>query len=342
MMRVAVLVEPKRFQIETRPIPKPERNQVLIRVGCVGICGTDLHIFSGNYATSNLPMVLGHEFAGTITELGGDVKNLCIGGKAIVDMNIGCGACYWCRRNEILSCPEMAQLGITMDGAFAEYIAVPAHLVIPAPSGIPFEVLSLTEPLACVIRAARKAKIRFGNSVVVLGAGPIGNLHVQLLRTIGAAPIVVFDIVKERVALACQYGADYGVSDPDELHKVVTEVTAGRGADVVIECVGLPHLYQTAMQLIRKGGHVAAFGLTGAEDSLPLNILKTILEENSIKGSVAGMGQDMYDALTLLAHKRINPKPLLGTKYRLIDIQSAFENYPGHPENLKTQIVIED
>lgn len=340
MMRAAVLAEPGRFEIEERPVPKPGRGEVLIKIARVGICGTDMHIFNGHYAADSLPMIPGHEFTGTIHALGDGVSGLDVGAKAVVDMNIGCGSCFWCRRNEVLNCPEMEQMGISIDGAFAEYLAVPARLVIPAPEHMPFNVLALTEPLACVVRAARKARATFGQSVVVLGAGPIGHLHVQLLRAIGAAPIVVADISRERVDLALKFGADVGVVENADLHKAVMEATQGRGADIVIESVGLPALYTQALQLIRKGGHIAAFGLTGAGEELPLDILTTILQENSIKGSVAGMGQDMHDALTLLAHGRIDPAPFLGADYSLSNIQNAFDTFKDRPGDLKTQIVM--
>ena len=233
-------------------------------------------------------------------------------------------------------------MGISMDGAFAEYIAVPARLVIAAPADMPFEVLALTEPLACVVRAARKANVTFGQSVVVLGAGPIGHLHVQMLRTIGAAPIIVTDLSPERVACAMRHGADVGVSDPAALSDCVMQATGGRGADIVIESVGLSTLYQQALQLIRKGGHVAAFGLTGPDEILPVDILQTILQENSIKGSVAGSGQDMHDALNFLVHGRIDPAPFLGAEFALEDIQTAFDTFSKRPDDLKTQIVMAD
>lgn len=342
MMRAAILIRPGRFELQDRPIPTPGMGEVLIRIARVGICGTDIHIFNGHYAADSLPMIPGHEFTGTIEALGPDVTGLRIGDKAVVDTNVGCGTCYWCRRNEILNCPEMRQMGISMDGAFAEYIVVPGRLVIPAPAHMPFEVLALTEPLACVVRAARKANVTFGQSVAVLGAGPIGHLHVQLLRTIGAAPIIVTDISPDRVALALRHGADVGVSDPADVKACVMQATEGRGADIVIESVGLPALYQQALQLIRKGGHVAAFGLTGAGEVLPVDILTTILQENSIKGSVAGSGQDMHDALNFLVHGRIDPTPFLGAEYALDDIQTAFDTFKDRPDDLKTQIVMSD
>ena len=338
-MRAAVLVEPGRFDLRHVPRPEPDREEVLVRIARTGICGTDIHIFNGHYAADKLPMIPGHEFTGHVAAWGKAVSGFAEGQPVVVDMNIGCNRCYWCRRNEILNCPEMQQMGITMDGAFADYIAVPARLVIPAPDDTPAEVLALTEPLSCVVRAARKAKVTFGQSVVVMGAGPIGNLHVQLLRTIGAAPIVASDISPERRAKAKDGGADI-VVPPDSLKDAVMRATHGRGADIVIESVGSPALYAEAQNLMRKGGHLAAFGLAGAGETLALDILQTILQENSVKGSVAGMGQDMHDALTLLTHGRINTEPFTGAEYSLEDIQTAFDTFAERTKDLKTQIVM--
>ncbi|MCG6882835.1 MAG: alcohol dehydrogenase catalytic domain-containing protein [Silicimonas sp.] len=337
-MRAAVLVEPGRFDLREVSRPDPAPDEALIRIERTGICGTDMHIFHGNYAADSLPMIPGHEFAGRVVGFGQDVTGLHEGQPVVVDMNIGCGRCYWCRRNEVLNCPEMNQIGITMDGAFAEYIAVPARLVIPAPADTPMEILALTEPLACVVRAAKKAGIGLGASVLIIGAGPIGNLHVQLARTLGAAPVIASDISPERVEAALAAGADVGVHDPDGLKHAVLSATDGRGADIVIESVGHPALYAQAMDLMRKGGHLAAFGLTGPGETLAVDIVRTILEETSIKGSVAGMGEDMHDALTLLVHGRIDTRAFTGATYALVDIQDAFDTFADRPHHLKTQI----
>ena len=339
-MQAAFLVEPGRFELRRVPVPETGDDEVLVKIARTGICGTDMHIFHGHYAADKLPLVSGHEFTGTVAETGKNVAGFKIGQPVVVDMNIGCGSCYWCRRNEVLNCPAMQQMGITINGAFTEFIAVPARLVIAAPDHVPQADLALVEPLACVVRAARKAQVTFGQSVAVIGAGPIGNLHVQLLRTIGAAPIIVSDISEDRVRMALDAGADIGVTDPADLEATVMRATDGRGADIVIESVGHPALYRTAMQLIRKGGHIAAFGLTGAGETLPVDILQTILEENSIKGSVAGMGQDMHDSLTLLTHGRIKTSAFTRAAFPLADIQTAFDSFAERPQDLKTQIVM--
>lgn len=339
-MLAAVLTAPGRLDLREVPRPMPARDEVLIRVLRTGICGTDLHMFHGHYAADRLPIIPGHEFCGRIAELGADVSHLAVGQMVVADINIGCGTCFWCRRNEVLNCPAMAQIGITRDGAFAEYVAVPARLTIPAPEGIAPEILALTEPVACVVRAARKARAEFGQSVVVLGAGPVGNLHVQMMRLIGAAPVIVVDLSPQRCAMALAAGADLAISDPDRLDTEVWAATGGRGADLVIESVGLPQLYETAFQLIRKGGHVAFFGLSGPAAAVPVPILRTILEENGLKGSVAGMGQDMHDALTLLAHGRFRTDAFTAASYPLVEIQTAFETLAMRPADLKTQIVL--
>lgn len=185
-----------------------------------------------------------------------------------------------------------------------------------------------------------KAQIGFGQSVLVIGAGPIGNLHVQFLRTIGAAPIIVTDLSAERVQMALDGGADIGISDPDQLPQAVRDATDGRGVDVVIESVGQPLLYRQALGMMRRGGHLAAFGLTGPDAALELPILDTILHENSVKGSVAGMGQDMHDALTMLVHGRIDTSQFTAASYPLGEIQAAFDSLADRPRDLKTQIVM--
>ena len=339
-MRAAVLTAPKRFELRDVPVPTIGPEDVLVQVTRTGICGTDVHIFNGHYAADKLPLIPGHEFCGTIAVRGANVRHLAVGTRVVVDINIGCGTCFWCRRNEVLNCAEVTQVGIGRDGAFAEFVAVPARLAIPVETGIPDEVLALTEPVACVVRAARKAAVGFGQSVVIFGAGPIGNLHVQMMRLVGAAPIIVVDLSPDRCRMALEAGADAAVSDPAELKATVLRMTCGRGADLVIESVGNRKLYEQAFDLTRRGGHVAFFGITAPGETVPVDILRTVLEEGSLKGSVAGMGQDMHDALTLLSHGRFRTDDFTKASFSLDNIQEAFETLGDRPQDLKTQIAI--
>lgn len=339
-MRAAILVAPKRFELQTRPMPHPKADEVLVKIERVGICGTDMHIFHGHYAADKLPLVPGHEFVGRVHENGADSKRFKVGQRVVVDINVGCGHCYWCRRNEILSCEAVQQIGISRDGAFCEYLTVPERLIIPVPDQMDAGLAALTEPVACVVRAARKAKMGLANSVAILGAGPIGNLHIQLMRLLGVAPIIAFDLSLERCQMAKEAGADAVTHDPAKLRALVYAMTDGRGADFVIESVGAASLYMEAFSLIRRGGHVAFFGITGANETVPVDIVQTILREDSLKGSVAGMGEDMHDALALLAHGRFKTDAFTRATFPLEDIQQAFDSFAARSGDLKTQILI--
>ena len=339
-MLAARLVAPKSFEVTQVPIPGFRDDEVLIAVQRCGICGTDVHMYNGHYAADRLPLIPGHEFSGTIAAIGPAVEGLRPGQKVVVDINMGCGHCFYCRHNQILNCAEMSQIGITRDGGFAEFLSVPSRFVIPASEGADFDVLALTEPVACVVRAARRSGASFGQSAVVIGAGPIGNLHVQMMRLLGLAPVIVLELDDSRGRIALESGADVWIQDPNDAARVVADHTDGRGADLVIESVGIQALYELATKLVRPGGHVAAFGLTASDATLPLNILRTVLGEYSIAGSVAGMGQDMHDAVTLLSHSRFRLDPFVGKSYPLLQIGTAFEELKEHPEVLKVQITM--
>jgi L-iditol 2-dehydrogenase len=339
-MRAAVLTAPGRIDLRELPDPAPGPDEVVIRVARCGVCGTDLHIVHGRYSADRLPLIPGHEIAGTVESVGTAVDDLSPGGRVIVDNAMSCGRCFHCRRNEPLSCPGMVQLGIHVDGGFAERVRAPARLCIPIPLGMPFDLAALTEPLACVVRAQRKARLSLGESVLVIGAGPVGNLHVQLARLSGAAPIIVAEMNPVRADMAEAAGADVVVRDPARLEQEVRGATEGRGVDLAIESVGAVALYETALRLIRPGGRVAAFGLTPAEARLPLATLDLVLSERAVLGSVAGTGEDMRQALTLLAHGRIETGPFRRESRPLDALADAIRAFERDPAILKMQIVV--
>ncbi len=337
-MQQAVLTSPHIFKIEQVPVPEITDTQVLVRVKRVGICGTDVHIFHGAYASEHLPLVLGHEFSGEVVQVGDGVSHVCVGDKVTADINNSCGHCFYCRKNELLNCPEMSQLGISENGAFCEYIALDKTKVIKAPNHMSYADICLVEPLACVVRAMRKSNITFAQSAVVIGAGPIGNLHIQMLRNIGVAPIIVVDLSPVRAKMAQQSGADIVITDPKAVKQIVLDATDGRGVDVVIESVGNADLYASAFDYMRTGGHIMAFGLTAPNDTYTVHALDVVLQELSIQGSVAGMGDDMYEALTMLAHNRINTEFFTNKVLKIKDIQTAFDTIAEDESVFKVQI----
>ena len=339
-MKAAVLVEPGRFEMQSLVKPIPAIDEVVVKVNRCGICGTDIHIFNGHYSADKLPLVPGHEIGGVLSAIGSNVNHLKEGQAVTVDINHGCGYCYFCRKNEVLNCPQMNQIGITKAGGFAEYVCVPANSVVPMPHGVSFDELSLVEPVACVVRSAKKYRVRFGDSVAIIGGGPIGNLHTQMMRLIGAAPILVLERSSTRAEKIMQVGADAVADSESEMLHLVQKYTEGRGADHAIESIGHEETYDLATQLVRSGGQVCAFGLASPKETLCLSLLDTVLEENSIKGSVAGMGQDMFDAVHLMANKRFNLADFMKQDYPLEQIQKAFLEFNQNDNLLKVSIKI--
>jgi 2-desacetyl-2-hydroxyethyl bacteriochlorophyllide A dehydrogenase len=340
-MRAAMLTAPGRFELRDVPVPALSPTDVLIRVERCGLCGTDIHIFKGHYSADKLPLIPGHEFSGRVAAVGDAVRGLQLGQSVTADINVGCGQCFYCRKNEILNCPSMVQQGIHVDGGLAEYVRVPARHVVPIPDGTPVELGALTEPVSCIVRAVKRSRLRLGESVLILGAGPIGNLHLQLARQCGAAPIIVSEPNPGRAAWARSSGADLVVEDASRLRESVLALTDGRGADLVIESVGIPALYEQAFDLVRPGGRVLAFGLSEPSAQAHYLPFQVVLKELGLQGSVAGMGDDMHEAMTLIAHRRVQLGPFVETVYPLARIAEAMEAFVADRRINKVQIAIQ-
>lgn len=339
-MRAAVLVAPLRFELRDVPVPAIEADEVLIKVQRCGLCGTDIHIFKGAYSADRLPLIPGHEFAGHVAALGSRVRGVALGQAVTADINLGCGHCFYCRKNEILNCPTMVQMGIHVDGALAEYVKVPASHLVPIPLNMPVELGALTEPVSCIVRAVKKSQLKLGESVLILGGGPIGNLHLQVARQVGAAPIIVSEPNPGRAEWARQNGADHVVSEAAALRDAVLAATGGRGADLVIESVGLPQLYEQAFELVRPGGRVLAFGLTEQSAKAHYLPFHVVLKELGLQGSVAGMGDDMHEAMTLISHDRLTLAAFVETVYPLERINEAMNAFVADRSINKIQIAV--
>lgn len=339
-MRAAVLTAPGKFELQDVPLPVMSPFDVLIRVQRCGLCGTDIHIFKGDYSADRLPLIPGHEFSGHVAAIGSLVQGVEIGQPVTADINLGCGQCFFCRKNEVFSCPTMVQVGIHVDGGLAQFVRVPARQLVPIPPNLPVELAALAEPVSCIVRAVKKSHLRLGESVLILGGGPIGNLHLQVARQVGAAPIIVSEPNPSRAAWAKQSGADHVVTDPLQLKRVVLDATGGRGADLVIESVGLTSLYEQAFDLVRPGGRLLAFGLAAPSARahyLPFNV---VLKELAMQGSVAGMGDDMHEAMTLISHDRMKLDHFVETVYPLERIADAMNAFVSDARIKKVQIAI--
>ena len=324
MMKAAVFEKIGVIKVREVPVPEINEDEVLIKVKLTGICGTDWSIYNGWYSADKLPMIAGHEFSGEIAKVGKNVRRFKPGDRVTADINMSCGTCYYCLRGEKLLCDSFTQLGIHTDGTFAEYVKAPAAQVHILPEALSFEEGAFIEPVSCVIHAAKALDAELGSSVAVIGDG-LGVLHARMAVLRACAPVIVFGHNHKRLQIAKEMGADYVFHTGDVTDPVaeVMKITGGRGADYAIEAAGKVATYEQAFAMLRRGGTLSSFGITGEEDAMTIRPYEFVLGEKKITGSCAGVGQDWPDAMTLIANSRIDPKPLFSLKVPLEDLEWA-------------------
>ncbi len=279
-MRALIFHEPGRIQVEQVPDPAPGPGEAVLRVGAGGICASDLRVFRGEkHAAAGV--IPGHEFAGTVAAVGPGVDTLHPGDRVAVYPILACGGCDFCRRGLRNRCLARQTLGYDRNGGLAEYVLLPEAIVrqgqaVALPEGLSLARASLTEPVACVLNSLETCGLRAGSSVFVVGAGPMGLLHVILARALGAGAIIVSEPVPARRAMADRLGATVVVdSDPARARAAVLDATRGQGAEVVIISVGLGHLTEAALPLAARQAWVNLFAgfPPGATATIDANFL---------------------------------------------------------------------
>jgi threonine dehydrogenase-like Zn-dependent dehydrogenase len=336
IMKAAVLESPRVVTVREVPIPEIGDGEVLVKVKNTGICGTDWSIYNGWYSADKLPMIPGHEFSGVIAKVGRDGNGLKEGDRVTADINMSCGHCYYCIRGEQLLCNNFTQLGIHTNGTFAEYVRAKASLVHHLPDNVSFEQGAFIEPLSCCIHAAKAMNARIGGSVAIVGCG-LGVLHARMAVLRACAPVIIIGDNTKRLAIAKSMGADY-IIDVREVADPVAEVkrlTGGRGVDYAIEAVGTTKTYEQAFAMLRKGGVLSAFGITGEQDLMQVRPFEFVLGEKKITGSCAGIGDDWPDAITLIENGRIDPTPLFSMRVPLEDLEWSLHELRRDPNLFK-------
>jgi threonine dehydrogenase-like Zn-dependent dehydrogenase len=326
MMKAAVVERPNVLTIKQVPVPEISDTEVLIKVKYTGICGTDWSIFTGKYSADKLPLIPGHEFSGVVAKVGKKASGVKEGDRVTADINMACGTCFYCRKGQKLMCREFHQLGIHVDGTYADYVKAPFDQVHRLPDNLDFLSGAFIEPVSCVIHSSKAAQVTHGSSVAVIGSG-LGILHGALAHLRGAAPVIVIGDNPKRLAVAKEMGADVIINIKEGKDPVaeVRKLTEGRGADFVVEAVGTSRTYEQAFQMVRPGGTVAAFGICATEDTITVKPYDLVLGEKTVVGSCAGVGPDWPDAINLLAYGHINPRRMFSMVVPLEELQSALE-----------------
>jgi len=265
-MKAAVIEAPGRMVLREVPDSHPGPGEVVVSVALTGLCGTDLHIYAGEY-DAVYPIIPGHEVVGTLVEVGEGVADLTPGLRVGFDPNISCGQCYFCRRLSFNQCLNWEGVGVTRDGGFAEQVAVPAKVIYPI-GDLPFEQAVFAEPLSCVVYGLRRVTPALGDRVVIFGAGPIGLLLMQAVRRAGAACVVMTDVQEDRLGLAASLGADGTVLAGEDQPAALRE-WAPRGYDMVIDATGVPDVVARTFDYVTPGGKVLLFGVCPEDATIP-------------------------------------------------------------------------
>jgi len=316
-MRAVVIAGPRKVAVVERGVPEVREGEALVAVKACGIWGSDLLIYRGVHPFVKGERVPGHEFSGVVAE--GEKR----GERVVAEPLIPCGGCDLCRRGEYNVCRRLMVLGVHVDGAMAEYVKVPSSRLYRLPSGVSFEEGALVEPLAVAVHIVRRAGVGLGDSVLILGAGPIGLLTLQVARAVGAERIYVSDVLEYRLRIAEEVGADHVIdASREDVAGEVLSLTGGRGVDVVVEAAGARGTWQQAVRAARPHGRIVVAGFSGS--SAEVRVSEVVAKELYIIGSRV-YWHDFPTALKLLERNIVNVRKLITHRFPLGDAARAFE-----------------
>ena len=283
-------------ELVEKPVPQPLDGEVIVAPRATGVCGTDLHLIDGTFALSHYPVTPGHEFAGLVARVGAGVTGFHEGDPVCADPNVTCGTCRWCRAGAPNHCPRLDPLGLTRDGACAEFVSVPEANVFALPSGVTPEVGALIEPLSCVLHAARRTPGWSGARVAVFGAGPIGLLAIAVALHRGAASVVSFELQERRRGAALAIGAEAAHTD-------IAQDAGGGIFDIAVEASGHPAAIAAALKCLGPLGRLVQMGVADPDVTLPLAPSEVFSKELMIIGSfsVADAYAEAVDVIPDLA-----------------------------------------
>jgi L-iditol 2-dehydrogenase len=342
-MKAAVYYRLDDVRIEETSKPKISANEVLVQMKACGVCGSDLMEW---YLEKRAPIVLGHEPAGVITEVGNEVQGFHKGDRIFAHHHVACLTCHYCRRGDYTMCEKFSKTHLE-PGGFAEYFKVPSDNLqidtLKIPSKVPFEEATLIEPIACGLRAIRKCAIQHGDTVAIIGAGPAGMINTALARLSGATQIIVTDVIDYRLMAARKFGADDTVNALNEdLEARVKELTEGRGADIVIVTAPNSKAYSSAFDVCRKGGTLCVFAPTSPEQTIPISPHRLFSQEVKIVASYSTSHLETRMALELISSGRIDAEALITHRFPLSRAAEAFQTAAKSKECLKVVILNEE
>ena len=337
-MKVAVYYNNCDVRLQEMPVPKIGAGELLIRTRASGICGSDLMEW---YRIKKAPLVLGHEIAGEVVEVGAGIENFKVGDRVFSSHHVPCGECRYCVAGHQSVC-ELLRTTHFDPGGFAEYIRVPKINVdlgtLRIPDSMTFDEGSFIEPLACVVRAQRFAGAGAGQTVLVVGSGISGLLHIQLARARGAARIIATDISEYRLDAAKRFGADGVINGAEDVPARLRELNQGRLADLVIVCTGAMPGIQQAIKSLDRGATLLFFAPTTAGVEVPIPLFDFWRDEIKIITSYAGSGADLRESLSLISERKVRVEEMVTHRLSLAQTELGFKLTGSGQDSIKVII----
>lgn len=347
-MRAAALYGKQDLRVGDTDVPQIDDEEILVQVRGAFVCGTDVRMYHHGYqgVSETSPLVLGHEGSGIVVRVGRNVKNFKEGMRIAVAPNIGCGICDCCVSGNTHLCSQYNALGIHLPGFFAEYVKIPENFVrqgnvVEIPDTLSFEEAALAEPLACVFNAFEKSRMRPGETVLIIGAGPIGLMHAKMAQTAGVAKIMINDLSHERLELCRRLDRTFITVESENLQADMDGLTEGRGVDVCITACPAPQAQQIALELAAINGRIIFFGgLPPDQAQVRLNTNLIHYKQLEVTGTTRQSLSQYRRTLRLVASGRIRIKDLISSRTALDKIQSALDNI-SQARSLKSAIYFE-
>ena len=325
--RQAMLVEPRRLELRDFAPPRPGRGEMLIQIKCALSCGTDLKAFRRGHPMWKMPTPFGHEFSGVAAEVGEGVANFKVGDGVMAAPTAPCGSCFYCKRGQENLCAQAMDKMVM--GAYADYLLLPAHIVqrnaFRKPAELPFEEAALLEPLACVVHAQEVAQPQNFESVLIVGAGPFGLLHMLALRDRGLREVTVAGRGAERLKWAAQLGASRIVdARGDHRDREIASLNGGFGPDLVIECTGQVDGWQDSLRYARRGGRVVLFGGCAPGTVLNVDTRRMHYDNLTLLAPFHFRPRDVKRAYEILCLRKIGVGDLINARRRLAELAEVF------------------
>jgi D-arabinitol dehydrogenase (NADP+) len=328
-MESVVIKKPKEILVINKEVPEPGPGEVLIQVMASGICGTDVHIYRGEYL-GDYPVIPGHEFSGVVCATGIQVTRIHPGDRVAVEPNIACDNCNQCLNNRQNFCLNWQAIGVTLPGGMEQYVTAPEKAVFGI-GDLPFEQAAFMEPLSCVVHGLERAPIEAGDKIAILGAGPIGDLILQLARLQGATNITVLENNPGRAALAGQLGADQVV---DRMEDLLPDAY-----DLVIDATGVIPVMNRSIDFARHGGTVLLFGVPPSGSSMEFEAFKIFRKGLTLLSSYTSV-RNSFQAVNLLQSGKVQVKPLISHRLVLKELPMALEMIEKHDPTVKKVIIL--